>query len=460
MNLRWGRAAARPWTTGRSSLPKAKMEPERKIEKLLRVYATKRRVDAGDSLKLHPATRLLLQGEVARRRPATDDEDSSLSLWELFRQRWAFLLSFALVIFFGAALFLPALSSAKRKAQHISSVNNLKQVGLAAKIFAGDNNGKLPASLDALTNQLVSDKMLTDTESGKRFIYAAGGAILDDLQSNSVLAYSPEDKKGRAVLFADGTVQRLRREDFSGLTNRGLLLFAAAEHSPRRQINGIAPAAPVLAGTSSTTFSGELAASAVKADGFTTGLPQAKALQLGLNNNSQRFVQTVAATAKTPPVLASFELQQNGNAISVVDRDGSVYNGTWQLAAADMPREQDRTKESQPQTMRPPQNLEKDVRAAKNEPTAAQNYSFRVTGQNRTLKQNIVFVGNMVVSNAQNNAQPPGGRNFGGGGGGGQFQSAAANAAQQAAFSNSRIAGTVLIDETNKIEINALPVMP
>ncbi|HZL79027.1 MAG TPA: hypothetical protein VFC17_09245, partial [Candidatus Limnocylindrales bacterium] len=372
------------------------MEPERKIEKLLRAYAKKRRVDAGDPLKLHPATRRLLQGEVVRRAGKPDEEDASLSLWDLFRQQWVFLLGFALVMFFVATMFLPALSKAKNKAQSVVAMNNLKQIGVAAQIAAVNNNGKLTASLDALTNELGSDKILRDPESGKHFAYAAGGVILDDLQSNSVLAYSPEDKKGRAVLFADGTVQRLRREDFSGLTNRGLLLFAAAENSPRRQINGIAPAAPVLAGTSSTTFSGELVASAVKADGFTAGLPQTKALQLGLNNNSQRFVQTVAATAKTPPVLASFELQQNGNAISVVDRDGSVYNGTWQLAAADMPREQDRTKESQPQTMRPPQNLEKDVRAAKNEPTAAQNYSFRVTGQNRTLKQNIVFVGNMV----------------------------------------------------------------
>jgi type II secretory pathway pseudopilin PulG len=435
------------------------MEPERKIEKLLRAYAKKRRVEAGDPLKLHPATRRLLQGEVVRRAGKPDEEEASLSLWDLFRQQWVFLLGFALVMFFAATMFLPALSKAKNKAQSVTAMNNLKQIGVAAQIAAVNNNGKLPASLDALTNELGSDKILSDPESGKHFAYAAGGVILDDLQSNSVLAYSPEDKKGRAVLFADGNVQRLRREDFSGLTNRGLLLFAAAENSPRGQINGMAPAAPVLAGTSTTTFSGELAASAVKADGFTAGLPQANSVKLGLNN-LQRFVQTVAATAKTPPVLASFELQQNGNAISVVDRDGSVYSGTWQLAAADMPRELDRTKESLPQTMRPPQNLEKDVRAAKNKPTAAQNYSFRVTGQNRTLKQNIVFVGNMVVSNAQNNAQPPGGRNFGGGGGGGQFQSAAANAAQQAVFSNSRIAGTVLIDETNKIEINALPVTP
>jgi len=73
----------------------------------------------------------------------------------------------------------------------------------------GGTNGRrgkqsqLPVSLDTLTNQLGSDKILTDTESGKRFI-TSPGQKLDGLPSNSVLAYSPTDKKGRAVLFADG----------------------------------------------------------------------------------------------------------------------------------------------------------------------------------------------------------------------------------------------------------------
>ena len=42
------------------------MEPERPIEKLLRAFAKKRREDAGSNFELHPATRRMLQGEVAR----------------------------------------------------------------------------------------------------------------------------------------------------------------------------------------------------------------------------------------------------------------------------------------------------------------------------------------------------------------------------------------------------------
>jgi hypothetical protein len=116
------------------------METERKIEKLLRAYAKKRRADAGDPLKLHPATRRLLQGEVARRNPKPDDEgESSVTLWQLFQQRWAVLVGFAVIIFFGAALFLPSLSSAKKRAQAITALNNLKQIGVAAQKAAHVN---------------------------------------------------------------------------------------------------------------------------------------------------------------------------------------------------------------------------------------------------------------------------------------------------------------------------------
>ncbi len=43
-----------------------------------------------------------------------------------------------------AGLLLPALSRAKDKAKDIACVNNLKQLGIAVRMFADDNDGKLP----------------------------------------------------------------------------------------------------------------------------------------------------------------------------------------------------------------------------------------------------------------------------------------------------------------------------
>jgi prepilin-type N-terminal cleavage/methylation domain-containing protein len=58
-----------------------------------------------------------------------------------------------------AAMLLPALAAAKRKAQKINCVNNLKQVGIAFRIWEGDNGDKYPmalASAQGGANEMVS----------------------------------------------------------------------------------------------------------------------------------------------------------------------------------------------------------------------------------------------------------------------------------------------------------------
>jgi len=45
-----------------------------------------------------------------------------------------------------AALLFPALNRAKERGKSIACVNNLKQIGIAVRMYADDNDGKLPVA--------------------------------------------------------------------------------------------------------------------------------------------------------------------------------------------------------------------------------------------------------------------------------------------------------------------------
>jgi len=119
-----------------------------------------------------------------------------------------------------AGMMLPALSRAKARAQRISAVNNLKQIGLAARIYAGEHEGRLPANFGQMTNELATDKVLKDPESGREFIYL--GRERGAVDGDSVLAYSPTERGGRAVLMGDGSVRQLNEAPFNEALQRTL----------------------------------------------------------------------------------------------------------------------------------------------------------------------------------------------------------------------------------------------
>ncbi len=134
----------------------------------------------------------------------------------------------AMLLVLGAML-LPALAAAKRKAQRINSINNLKEIGLAARVFAGDNGDRLPLSFDEMKNELGTDKITYDTETGQRYTYLGGGMSVDSLKPDSVLAFSPIYNGHCNVLFADGSVSQMTDGKFAELSQRGLVLPASPQ---------------------------------------------------------------------------------------------------------------------------------------------------------------------------------------------------------------------------------------
>lgn len=480
------------------------MEPERKIEKLLRACAKKRRADAGQAFKLHPATRRLLQAEVARNTPKPNAARDRL-WWQLFSAGPASTAgmlaatAFIILVFLGAAFLLPALGRAKSKAQTLGAMSNLKQIGVAAKMYAGDNRGRLPVSLDAV-QALAGTNALVDPLSGKPFIYIGGGREMAGLNSNSVLAYSPAESKTHAVLFADGQVQAMNVEKFSELTNRGLLLLAAADEKLSDRLAATPAAAPMLAANEpaqkralaartrrapetstnqlagpvqngTVTVAGAAPAPATPPDGSlmnreissldkvlpqsNTGSPGVFAFQAANGSLQMAVAQNAfknsAAPAKAPRVLENFQLQQSGDSLSVVDEDGSIYQGSWQ-PGGDFVAATESSLAKAPGAIPAQHEAGKDLPAAQNRGQTrsqpAQNYFFRVTGTNRSLGQNVVFTGNLL---ALTNGAQNGPAGFGG------FGGRASNAGQLGIFQNSRIAGTAVINFTNAIKIDALP---
>ena len=142
-----------------------------------------------------------------------------------------------------AGLTLPALAKAKGKAQTINSVNQLKQICLAARMYANDHNDAFPPAenwCDALKNELATFKVLkapADTSSGAcSYAYNAKLSRLDEGKINpQTVAFFETDggwnqHGGRELLlraprqggvyvigFADGSVRQVPPSQISTL---------------------------------------------------------------------------------------------------------------------------------------------------------------------------------------------------------------------------------------------------
>ncbi len=102
-----------------------------------------------------------------------------------------------------AAMLLPALAAAKRKAQKINCVNNLKQVGLAFRIWEGDNGDKFPMQISSQAggaSEFVSSYNYQTTTPNVPMVF---GCMSNEL-STAKVTYCPSDSTRTAgsSLFA------------------------------------------------------------------------------------------------------------------------------------------------------------------------------------------------------------------------------------------------------------------
>ena len=193
--------------------------------------------------------------------------------------------------------------------------------------------------------------------------------------------------------------------------------------------------------------------------------------------------QNVAPAAKSSTVLTRFKVTQHGSGIQIVDNDGSVYSGSWQPRATQNAVNRALLNgNNQPLNQALDQNgitaggaAPAQNQAAAIVQTAAQTYSVQFSGDNRTLKQKVVFTGDLSVvmaagaaGAAANNGPASNGNNqqtFGyanaNGGVNESSQSFANNGfIQPSLWLSSYIVGKATIAGTNQLVINAISVAP
>ena len=117
-----------------------------------------------------------------------------------------------------AAMLLPALAAAKRKAQRINCISNLKEVALAFKMWAGDNGDRYPMAVNTqlqgggklvglylnMTNELSTPKILyCPADTMGSHIVTNVWNTLDDINLSYFVCVDAGEPYPQAILMGD-----------------------------------------------------------------------------------------------------------------------------------------------------------------------------------------------------------------------------------------------------------------
>ncbi|HZR17052.1 MAG TPA: hypothetical protein VFE51_06980 [Verrucomicrobiae bacterium] len=457
-------------------------EPERPIEKLLRGCSKARRERAGESWKIPPATRRLWQREVERQfgqPPAA--EPSWLRRWISWRwlQPAGALAGFALVIILSWALVS---RPSPRRNQPVVALNRAP-AGLAephpAQMTAADQSLQIALKKEDFerdTKQLVAQNTLTSTERElvKNRQPGAekdqnGTFLRETLQDQASSAGAPVElaESKPASDSSPGTRLALDAEKSTAFQQRYGLAAGAQMGgnvtAPRTEAKttraspaslGVAanepapPGAPGAAATSAVTTAwtntmqyGFFAASQ-------TADTPSREIALLNRRASPALATSSLRTQGQPQILVSFQVEQAGRQLRVIDSDGSVYAGPL-LDNND--RYGTVTSVSASAVAPEVSGVKVDALAAPAVVTGTESY-FQVVGTNLTSNQRVVFTGtlsggsNVLATGGIVTVQADRGLK-------GRMSGAPMNQNSR----NYHLSGTVLIDGTQQVHLEAAP---
>jgi hypothetical protein len=388
-------------------------EPKKPIEQMLEALAKARRAEFGDDPKMPNPMRARLHQQIARAGAAEDEKVESRGSWStMFWPRVTVAAALATLIVLVPAIWW-------NRSHPLAESGDLALRDRTAGA-ADELNSAVPAK-DALAKApAVSATEPTVNLADNRQIKIEPAAT--SASEAEALASSARVAQGRGAT------------EFPGQVTNGFIdkKIAAAKMQS-------APVSPPAAAAASKAESGTIAGAAAPVAQPSSAGSLATVQQFSQQSAVQSF-RNNAQVSRSANVLDTFQVQQQGNDIRVLDADGSTYIGKIEQVAKNAEldsRITDRRKAAK-------QTRTDAARAAgENESAAPQSY-FRATGYNVSLKKTLVFEGNYAAQPAQQPAK------------------AASNDRERPKQSGdqARIVGTVRVNGEAPVEVDAIAETP
>jgi hypothetical protein len=386
-------------------------EPKKPIEQMLEALAKARRAQFGDDPKMPNPMRARLHEEIARAGAADDENvDSPVSWITRFWPRVTVAAALATLIVLVPVIWWnqsqPVAESGPVALGHRAAGAS---DGLNPAVPAEGTLAKAPAVSATEPTVNLADNSQIKIESGATLTSDA-----EALKSSSHFA------QGRAATESPSQVTK----GFDEIASAKIQAVPAA-----------APAAGPDSKAKSETIEGVARpveqSSSAGSLATTQQFSQQSAIQ-SFRNNSQ--------VSRAANVLNTFQVQQQGNEIRVLDADGSTYTGKIEQLAngGELDSRITARRDAAKQTQRYAAKA-----TGKSESAAPQSY-FRATGYNVSLKKTLVFEGNYAAPPAQ------------------QAATATSNDRERAESSRdrARIVGTVRVNGEAPAEVDAIAETP
>jgi prepilin-type processing-associated H-X9-DG protein len=120
-----------------------------------------------------------------------------------------------------AGIMMPALARSRQQAKQVASMAHLKQLGLAAVMYADDHNGKLPDNFEQAKeyyrdSRILESPLKPKDFDGPSYIYVSGHSMKAESPAVQIVAYENPQYCQDTVnaLFLDGHVERMPRDRF------------------------------------------------------------------------------------------------------------------------------------------------------------------------------------------------------------------------------------------------------